>query len=155
MPNETLWDVGAGCGSIAIEWLRASAGCGAVAVERDAARAALIARNAAMLGVPGLEIVIGAAPAALNGLPPPDAVFVGGGIGDPALLPAVWAALPEGGRLVANVVTAEGEARLLGWRARHGGALTRIAVSRAEATGAYHLWRALAPVTQLAAVKPA
>jgi precorrin-6Y C5,15-methyltransferase (decarboxylating) len=155
MPNATLWDVGAGCGSIAIEWLRAGAGCSAVAIEREPPRAALIARNAAMLGVPGLQIVIGAAPAAIDGLPPPDAIFVGGGIADAALLPAAWAALPAGGRLVANVVSAEGEVRLFEWQARHGGALTRIAVSRAEAKGAYHLWRSLAPVTQLAAVKPA
>jgi precorrin-6B C5,15-methyltransferase / cobalt-precorrin-6B C5,C15-methyltransferase len=155
MPNETLWDVAAGCGSIAIEWLRADASCSAVAIEQEPARAALIARNAAILGVPGLEIVVGAAPAAIDGLPPPDAIFVGGGIDDPALLPAVWAALPAGGRLVANVVTAEGEARLLDWRARHGGVLTRIVVSRAEPKGTHHLWRSLSPVTQLAAVKPA
>jgi precorrin-6Y C5,15-methyltransferase (decarboxylating) len=155
MPNENLWDVGAGCGSIAIEWLRAAAGGSAVAVEREPARAALIARNATMLGVPALPIVVGAAPAVLNGLSPPDAIFVGGGIDNPALLPAVWTALPAGGRLVANVVSAEGEARLFDWQARHGGALTRIAVSRAELKGAHHLWRPLAPVTQLAAVKPA
>ena len=155
MPNETLWDVGAGCGSIAIEWLRAGAGCSAVAVEREPARAAMIARNAAMLGVPGLKIILGAAPAAIDGLPLPDAIFVGGGIDDPALLPAVWAALPAGGRLVANVVSAEGEARLLEWQARHGGALTRIAVSRAEPKGRHHLWRSLSPVTQLAVVKAA
>jgi precorrin-6B C5,15-methyltransferase / cobalt-precorrin-6B C5,C15-methyltransferase len=154
MPGETLWDVGAGCGSIAIEWLRAGAGRRAVAIEREPARAALVARNAASLGVPQLQIVVGAAPEAMNGLPPPDAVFIGGGIGNPALLPAVWAALPAGGRLVANVVTTEGEARLFDWQARHGGVLTRIAVSRAETVEAHHLWRPLAPVTQLAAVKP-
>src|SRR5262249_38829750 len=136
MPNENLWDVGAGCGSIAIEWLRAAAGGSAVAVEREPARAPLIARNATMLGGPGLPIVVGAAPAVLNGLSPPDAIFVGGGIDNPALLPAVWTVLPAGGRLVANVVSAEGEARLFDWQARHGGALTRIAVSRAELKGA-------------------
>ena len=155
MPNETLWDVGAGCGSIAIEWLRAGAGARAIAVERKPARAALIARNATMLGVPGLQIVVGTAPGAIDGLLPPDAIFVGGGIDDPSLLPAVWAALPPGGRLVANAVSTEGEARLFDWQGRHGGALTRIAVSRAECKGAHHLWRSLAPVTQLAAVKPA
>jgi precorrin-6Y C5,15-methyltransferase (decarboxylating) len=154
MPNETLWDVGAGCGSIAIEWLRSDLGCSAVAIEQEPARAALIARNAALLGVPGLEIVLGTALAVIDGLPPPDAIFVGGGIDDPALLPAVWAALPAGGRLVANVVTTEGEARLFAWQARHGGVLTRIAVSRAEPMGAHHLWRPLSPVTQLAALKP-
>jgi precorrin-6Y C5,15-methyltransferase (decarboxylating) len=154
LAGETLWDVGAGCGSIAIEWLRAGERGAAVAVERDPARAARIARNAAALGVPGLRVVLGSAPAALAGLPPPDAVFVGGGIGVPGLLPALWEALPAGGRLVANVVTAEGELLLLDWHNRHGGALTRIAVSRAEPAGTHHLWRPLASVTQLAAVKP-
>jgi precorrin-6B C5,15-methyltransferase / cobalt-precorrin-6B C5,C15-methyltransferase len=155
LPGETLWDVGAGCGSVAIEWLRADGRRRAVAFEHRPERAAAIARNAANLGVPELRIVVGTAPAALAGLPSPDAVFVGGGIGDAALLPAVWAALPGGGRLVANVVTTEGEARLFEWQTQHGGTLTRIAVSRAEPAGPRHLWRALAPVTQLAAVKPA
>ena len=153
LPGETLWDIGAGSGSIAIEWLRGDGGRSAIAIEREPARAAMIARNAAVLGVPGLRIVLGAAPEALEGLPPPDAIFIGGGIGEAGLLPQAWASLPPGGRLVANVVTAEGEARLLDWHARHGGALTRIAVSRAAPLGPHHLWRPLAPVTQLAAVK--
>ena len=151
--GETLWDIGAGCGSIVIEWLRAGEGVMAVAVERDPARAAAIARNAASLGVPGLRIVVGSAPAAVAGLPKPNAIFVGGGIGEPEMLPSLWAALPLDGRLVANVVTIEGEVLLYDWRARHGGALTRIAVSRAEVAGAHHLWRPLATVTQLAVVK--
>jgi precorrin-6B C5,15-methyltransferase / cobalt-precorrin-6B C5,C15-methyltransferase len=154
LPGETLWDIGAGCASIAIEWLRADAGGSAIAIERDPARAAMIACNAASLGVPGLRIVRGAAPEALEGLPRPDAIFIGGGIGASGLLPTAWACLPPGGRLVANVVTAEGEAALLDWRARHGGTLTRIAVSRSEPVGSHHLWRSLAPVTQLAAAKP-
>jgi precorrin-6Y C5,15-methyltransferase (decarboxylating) len=153
LPGETLWDVGAGCGSIAIEWLRGAGGRLAIAIEGEPARAAMIARNAASLGVPGLRIVLGAAPEALEGLPPPDAIFIGGGIGEAGLLSQAWATLPPGGRLVANVVTAEGEARLLDWHARHGGALTRIAVSRAAPVGPHHLWRPLATVTQLAAVK--
>jgi precorrin-6Y C5,15-methyltransferase (decarboxylating) len=154
LPGEILWDVGAGCGSIAIEWLRAGDGRSAIAIERNAARVAVIARNAASLGVPGLQIVAGAAPDVLGDLPPPDAIFVGGGIGEPALLPALWRRLRPGGRLIANVVTAEGEARLVDWRSSHGGALTRIAVSRAEPAGRHHLWRPLAPVTQLAVAKP-
>jgi precorrin-6B C5,15-methyltransferase / cobalt-precorrin-6B C5,C15-methyltransferase len=153
--GETLWDIGAGCGSIAIEWLRAGESCIAVAIERDAARAAMIARNAAALGVPGLRIVLGTAPDASAGLAPPDAIFIGGGIGAPRLLPAMWEALRPGGRLVANVVTVEGETRLFDWHRRHGGRLTRIAVSRAEPALGHHLWRPLANVTQLAATKPA
>jgi precorrin-6Y C5,15-methyltransferase (decarboxylating) len=155
LPGELLWDIGAGCGSVAIEWLRAGEGRSAIAVERQPERAALIALNAAALGVPELRIVGGAAPAALADLPRPEAVFLGGGVGEPGLLECLWAALPPGGRLVANAVTIEGEARLLAWQRTHGGALTRIAVSRAEPLGAYHAWRPLLPVTQLAAVKPA
>ena len=155
LPGETLWDVGAGCGSVAVEWLRAGGGVGAIAIERDPARAAVIARNATALGVPELRVVVGAAPEALESLAQPHAIFIGGGIGQAGLLPKSWASLAPGGRLVANVVTAEGEARLVDWHARHGGALTRIAVSRAEPVGAHHLWRSLAPVTQFAAVKPA
>ena len=152
--GETLWDIGAGCGSIAIEWLRAAEGSAAVAVERDPARAAMIARNAAALGVPALQIVVGTAPHALPAGPMPEAIFVGGGIGDPGLLPALWARLPPGGRLVANVVSTEGEGALLTWQAEYGGTLTRIAVSRAEPLGQHQAWRPLLPVTQLAAVKP-
>jgi precorrin-6B C5,15-methyltransferase / cobalt-precorrin-6B C5,C15-methyltransferase len=153
--GETLWDIGAGCGSIAVEWLRAGESCLAIAVERDMTRAAMIARNAARLGVPGLRIVRGTAPEAIAGLPVPDAIFVGGGIGAPGLLPGLWEALRPGGRLVANVVTVVGEARLLDWHRRHGGRLTRIAVSRAEPAHGHHLWRPLANVTQLTAIKPA
>ncbi|HZK89683.1 MAG TPA: precorrin-6y C5,15-methyltransferase (decarboxylating) subunit CbiE [Stellaceae bacterium] len=154
LPGERLWDVGAGCGSIAIEWLRADTALSAVAIERDAARAALIARNAAALGVPGLNVIHGTAPAALAGSSPPDAIFAGGGLADPALLPVLWRALRPGGRLVANVISTEGERALLDWQARHGGSLTRLAVSRAEPLAAHQIWRPLAVVTQLAVVKP-
>jgi precorrin-6B C5,15-methyltransferase / cobalt-precorrin-6B C5,C15-methyltransferase len=154
LPGEILWDIGAGCGSIAIEWLRANPEGDAVAVERDPGRAATIARNAAMLGVPGLRIVVDAAPQGVAELTPPDAVFVGGGISDPALLPALWERLRPGGRLVANVVSSEGERAILDWQARHGGELCRIAVSRCEPLGGHHGWRPLLPVTQLHAAKP-
>jgi precorrin-6Y C5,15-methyltransferase (decarboxylating) len=157
LPGERLWDIGAGCGSIAIEWLRFGAGREAIAIERNPNRAAMIARNATRLGVPGLRVICAAAPAALAGLPSADAVFVGGGIGTEGLFAAAWEALAAGSRLVANAVTAEGEAQLFDWQRQHGGALCRIAVSRAEALGPgkqRHLWRAFANVTQLAAVKP-
>ncbi|HEX3535702.1 MAG TPA: precorrin-6y C5,15-methyltransferase (decarboxylating) subunit CbiE [Stellaceae bacterium] len=153
LDGETLWDIGAGSGSIAIEWLRAIESGSAVSVERDAERAAAIARNAAKLGVPRLELIVGEAPATLP-QSVPDAIFVGGGVADPLMLPALWQVLRPGGRLVANAVSLAGERALLDWQARHGGALTRIAVSRAEPLGGYHAWRPLLPVTQLAAVKP-
>jgi len=149
---EILWDVGAGCGSIAIEWLRALEHGGAYAIERDPARCALIAANAAMLGVPHLRIVEGAAPVVLDGLPAPDAVFIGGGV-DAGLLDLCYAALKPGGRLVANAVTIEGEASLIAFHQARGGELVRLAVARAESLGGHHAWRALAPVTQLACRK--
>jgi precorrin-6Y C5,15-methyltransferase (decarboxylating) len=154
LPGETLWDIGAGCGSIAIEWLRASEGGAAIAVERASDRAAIIARNAAALGVPELQVVVGTAPQALAGLDPPDAIFVGGGIADPELLPTLWNALRPDGRLVASVVSLAGERTIIDWQARHGGALTRIAISHAEPLGAQQAWRPQLPVTQLAAAKP-
>ncbi len=154
VPGELLWDIGAGSGAIAIEWLRSGSALAAIAVERDAARCGTIARNAAALGVPELRIVQGQAPAALAGLPAPDAIFLGGGASDPLLWDALWRALKPGGRLVANAVTLEGEAQLLRWHAREQGELTRMAVSRAEPVGGYHGWRALMTVTQLALVKP-
>jgi len=154
LPGERLWDVGAGCGSIAIEWLRAIEGGDAVAIERNPDRAAMIARNAAALGVPGLNIVTGTAPQVLAGLDAPDAVFIGGGISDPELLPTAWDALRPGGRLVANIVSLAGERMLLDWQARSGGLLTRIAVSHVAPLGTQEAWRPLLPVTQLAATKP-
>ena len=103
--------------------------CGAasaVAIERDPERCARIERNAQRLGTPELVVAQGSAPAALDGLPPPDAVFIGGGLSEPGLLERCWQALPQGGRLVANAVTLEGEQALLAWRARLGGELVRI-----------------------------
>ncbi|MCG8597837.1 MAG: precorrin-6y C5,15-methyltransferase (decarboxylating) subunit CbiE [Kiloniellales bacterium] len=151
--GQRLWDVGAGCGSIAVEWLRAAPRAEAVALERRSDRMALIAENAQALGVPRLAVVAGEAPAALAELEPPDAVFIGGGATVPGVFEACWAALRPGGRLVANVVTLEGEAALLRWRQEIGGALTRIAVSRAEPVGGFLGWRPLMPVTQFAAAK--
>lgn len=156
LPGQRLWDVGAGCGSIAIEWLRAVDGASAVAIEQDAGRRAMIAENARTLGTPGLEVVAGEAPVALaDAGAAPDAIFVGGGVSRPTLLEACWEALKPGGRMVANAVTVEAEARLIARRAAWDGTLTRLAVSHPAATpGGLLAWKALAPVTQLVAVKP-
>jgi len=153
LPGQRLWDVGAGCGSIAIEWMRAARGAQAVAIERDAARRALIAENAAALGVPGLDIVAGEAPAALTGLPVPDAVFVGGGLTGSGLLERCFEALAPGGRLVANAVSVEGEQALARAQVVLGGELVRLEVARSAPVGRYRGWRPLMPVTQLAAAK--
>jgi len=154
VPDQLLWDVGAGCGSVAIEWMRVAARARAVAVERRTDRVALIAANAAALGAPLLQLVEGEAPEALEGLGDPDAVFVGGGVSAAGLLDACWARLSAGGRLVANAVTLEGEQALMAWHEQHGGDLTRLAISRAEPVGGLTGWRPLMPVTQLVAVKP-
>jgi precorrin-6Y C5,15-methyltransferase (decarboxylating) len=146
-PGELLWDVGAGNGSVAIEWLRAHRACRAVAVEIDVARAGRIAANAEALGVPSLQVVRGRAPEALAGLPAPDAVFIGGGITNPGVLDTCWAALGPGGRLVANAVTLEAEAVLVAGRDRCGGDLTRMEVSRAAPLGGFTGWRPAMPVT--------
>lgn len=147
-PGELLWDVGGGSGSVAVEWLRTDPSCRAVTVEREAGRAARIERNAERLGVPGLRVVTGAAPAVLDGLPAPDAVFVGGGLTEPGLLEACWAALPVGGRLVANTVTLESEAVLGQWHQRAGGELVQLAVAHAAPVGTFTAWRSALPVTQ-------
>ncbi|GAB2783675.1 bifunctional cobalt-precorrin-7 (C(5))-methyltransferase/cobalt-precorrin-6B (C(15))-methyltransferase [Streptomyces chlorus] len=152
-PGELLWDVGGGSGSIAVEWMRTHSACRAVTVERDPVRAERIIRNAERLGVPGLRVVTGAAPAALAGLPQPDAVFVGGGLTAPGLLDACWEALPAGGRLVANTVTLESEALLADARRRHGGELVRLAVAHAVPVGGFTGWRQAMPVTQWAVQK--
>ncbi|MEU5980434.1 precorrin-6y C5,15-methyltransferase (decarboxylating) subunit CbiE [Streptomyces sp. NPDC047315] len=152
-PGETLWDVGGGSGSIAVEWMRTHPTCRAVSVERDPVRAGRITRNAERLGVPGLRVVTGAAPAALAELPTPHAVFIGGGLTAPGLLDACWQALPVGGRLVANTVTLESEAVLADAHRRHGGELVRLAVAHAVPVGGFTGWRQAMPVTQWAVVK--
>ena len=152
--GELLWDVGAGSGSVAIEWMLADPSLAAIAIERDAERAARIRRNASALGVPGLSVVEGVAPEALAALPQPHAIFIGGGGSDEGMLDAAIAALPSGGRLVANAVTLEMEAILLTRHATHGGELARIAVSRAAPIGSMQGWRPAMPVTQWSWVKP-
>ncbi len=147
-PGARLWDVGAGCGSISVEWMRAAARAPAWAIEPKAERRQAITANASALGTPRLKIVAGRAPEALADLPAPDAVFVGGGLSTVGLVEACLAALAPGGRLVANAVTLEGEAKLAALQAEHGGELVRLAVSRAEAVGPYRGWRTAMPVTQ-------
>ena len=154
LPRHVLWDVGAGAGSVAIEWLRAEPSATAIAIESNPKRVATIGRNAVALGVPGLKVIEGEAPGVLEGLEPrPDAIFLGGGVSVPGLLEACWGMLSAGGRLVANGVTLEAEQRLLAFRNESGGDLVRIGVSRAAPVGRLHAFRPLKEVTQLAAVK--
>ncbi len=151
--GELLWDLGSGSGSIAIEWSLRHSAMRAIAIEARPDRAARIARNALSLGAPGLQVIQGEAPAALAGLPTPDAVFIGGGVQRGVLEPA-WAALRPCGRIVANAVALDTQSLLFEAQARHGGTLTRIAIERLETIGAMRAMRPAMPVLQWAAVKP-
>ena len=153
-PGELLWDVGAGCGSIGIEWARSHPSCRALAVEADAGRQAHILYNRDHLGAPALQLVAGQAPEALAGLATPDAIFIGGGLTAPGVLDACWTALRPGGRLLANAVTLQTEAALVAFRERHGGDLTRLQVAQAQPLGAFDTWRAALPITLLHSRKP-
>jgi precorrin-6Y C5,15-methyltransferase (decarboxylating) len=150
-PGETLWDIGAGSGSIGIEWLLSHPSTNAIAFEADPVRADRIRHNAAALGVDRLQVVEGCAPAALADQATPDAVFIGGGLSH-AMLDALWQALPTGTRLVANAVTLESEALLAGWHAAKGGTLMRIELSDAAPLGTRRGWRASYPVVQWSVV---
>jgi precorrin-6B C5,15-methyltransferase / cobalt-precorrin-6B C5,C15-methyltransferase len=152
--GELLWDVGGGSGTISIEWMLRHPDNGAVMLEPNGERAARAGRNACHLGVPGLQILPARAPAGLAGLPTPDAVFLGGGASDPAVIDAAWSALRPGGRLVANAVTVETEAAIVHARARFGGSLTRLSVERLAKIGRVEGFRPARTVTQWAAVKP-
>ena len=153
-PGEMLWDVGAGSGAVAIEWLLAAPQNRAVAVERDPVRVARIRRNAAALGVPGLAVVEGRAPEALAGLPRPDAIFVGGGATAPGLLDLCRESLHPRGRLVVNAVTLETQALLIDAFRRHGGHLSTLSIAQADAVGGFHGWRPAMPVTRWTWIKP-
>lgn len=151
--GELLWDVGSASGSIAIEWLLRNPSGRAIAIEARTDRAERILRNAKALGTPQLEIIAGTAPAAFAGLPGPQAIFVGGGGSDEALLDAAFAALEPGGRFVVNAVTLETEAVLIRRRKALGGELVKIDIARADPLGAFHGWRPAMPVTQWAVTK--
>jgi len=157
--DHLLWDVGAGCGSVSIEWMRTNPRCRAVAIEKSKSRLKLIEKNSQELGVPMLQIIFGSAPEVLADLAAPDAVFIGGGLSSGNLLQTCWNALKPGGRLVANAVTLEGEQKLLQWQNENAGKsgasgdLTRLSISRAEKIGKFHGWKEMRSVIQLAVIK--
>lgn len=145
--GEMLWDIGAGSGSIGIEWLLAHPANRAIGFETDPARAARARTNARALGADRLKIVHGRAPAVLAGQPLPDAVFIGGGL-SAALLDHLWTLLRPGTRVVANAVTLDSEAVLTDWQAKKGGSLMRVEIATAAPIGRRMGWRASYPVTQ-------
>lgn len=153
VPGETLWDIGAGSGSIGIEWLLAHPANQAFAIEGDPVRAERVRTNAAKLGVDRLEVISGRVPEALpqGSHAAPDAVFIGGGLTQ-ALLETLWTRLPAGTRLVANAVTLESEALLAQWQASKGGDLLRIELARSAPLGSRRGWRASYPVVQWSVV---
>lgn len=152
MRGALLWDIGTGCGSVAVEWMRGARYARAIGIEPKPERRALAAANALALGVPRLELVDGTVPAALEGLDAPDAVFIGGGLSEETF-DAAWAALRPLGRLVANAVTIESEMCLAALHAKHGGQLVKLSVERAEALGPLSGWKPLRPVTQWSLIK--
>ena len=153
-PEALLWDVGAGCGSVAIEWMRAARGAQAIAFESNEERLRMIAENADRLGTPRLIVVPGQAPDTLAGQPAPDAVFIGGGMDVPGVFEAAWGALKPQGRMVANVVTLEGELHLVDLQEKHGGELVRIEVSHQTNIGKLRALKPRMAVLQWRAVKP-
>jgi len=152
--QELLWDIGAGAGSISIEWMLADVSLRAIAIEALPERAARVRRNAFLLGVPELVVIEGQAPEALDGLPSPAAVFIGGGASDAGVLERASAALSRGGRLVAHAVTLETEAILLAAHATLGGDLMRFDIQHAAALGSFRTWRPALPITQWCWTKP-
>ncbi len=147
-PDALLWDVGAGCGSIAIEWMRAARGARVIAIEHNDKRISMIRENAIQLGVEKIQIIEGEAPQALTSLEEPDAIFIGGGLTTDETFETCWNALRNGGRLVANAVTVESEAKLFSLCEQYGGELSRISVQQAEPVGRFKGWKPLMPVTQ-------
>lgn len=146
--GEMLWDIGTGSGSVALEWLLAAPGSLVQALEADPARAARARANAAAFGLEHRYCLTEArAPEGLEGLPRPDAIFIGGGASDEVLM-RLWQLIPPGTRLVANAVTLESEALFACWSAEKGGSLLRIELAEAQPLGSRRGWQAMRPVVQ-------
>lgn len=153
-PDQVLWDIGAGCGSVGIEWMRSTRGCHAIAFEHNEDRLKMIGHNACQLGTPRLKIVAGKAPETLQGQIKPDAVFIGGGVGVGGVFETAWGKLKPGGRMVANVVTIEGEMHLYDLQEKHGGDLVRMDISNLTNVGPYRAMKPRMAVTQWRTIKP-
>ena len=153
-PDQLLWDIGAGCGSVSIEWMRSTRGCEAIAFEHNADRLAMIGQNMDVLGTPRLKVITGKAPETFAGQPAPHAIFIGGGVGNAGVFETAWERLQPAGRLVANVVTIEGEMHLYDLQERHGGDLVKIEISNLTHVGSYRALKPRMAVTQWRVQKP-
>jgi precorrin-6B C5,15-methyltransferase / cobalt-precorrin-6B C5,C15-methyltransferase len=153
-PDQVLWDIGAGCGSVSIEWMRSTRGCEAFAIEHNEDRLKMIATNADQLGTPRLNVIAGKAPEVLDGLRAPDAVFIGGGVGNDGVFDKAWQTLNSGGRMVCNVVTIEGEMHLYDLQEKYGGELVRMDVSTLAYVGPYRAMKPRMSVVQWRVTKP-
>ncbi len=153
-PDQLLWDIGAGCGSVSIEWMRSTRGCTSIAIEPHAERRDMMAVNADQLGTPRLKVVAASAPDGLSNLPAPHAIFIGGGISGKGVFETAWAALKPRGRMVANVVTIEGEMHLYDLQEKFGGELVKIDISHLTHVGPYRALKPRMSVLQWRATKP-
>ncbi|MEN2494865.1 MAG: Precorrin-6Y C(5,15)-methyltransferase [decarboxylating] [Hyphomicrobiaceae bacterium hypho_1] len=153
-PNELLWDIGAGCGSIAIEWLRCAPHNMAIAFEHNQKRACMIRQNAIQLGVPHLCVVQESAPNCLLGQPQPDAIFLGGACSEKGIFETCWKMLRSGGRFVANAITLEGQAVLSDYHENFGGEIVNITISYVKSVGRFRGLHPGMPVMQWRILKP-
>ncbi len=153
-PDQLLWDIGAGCGSISIEWMRSTRGCEAIAFEHNVERLSMIAQNMDAFGAPRLKVIAGKAPDTFADLPAPHAIFIGGGVGNAGMFETAWEKLRPAGRLVANVVTIEGEMHLYDLQEKHGGELVKIEISNLTSVGPYRAMKPRMSVTQWRVQKP-
>ena len=146
--GEVLWDIGAGSGSVSVEFLLSAPATQSHAIEADPTRAARARRNADRFGLAHrFHLTEARAPEGLEHLPRPDAVFIGGGF-SPALMATLWPLLPQNARLVVNAVTLEGEALLIAWNAAQGGTLLRIDLAQSAPLGSKRGWVAMRPIVQ-------
>ena len=147
-PTDVLWDVGAGTGSVSVEMALAAPLGRVYALECDADACALIRQNQATFAAGNLTLIEGRAPEALQALPAPDAVFIGGSKGNlQAIVDAALAANPRV-RLCIAAIALETMQQGIAALAAHGLAaqVTQIAVSRSKAAGSLHLMMANNPV---------
>ncbi len=147
--TDTVWDVGAGTGSVSIEAALVARAGSVWAVERNAAGVRLIRENADAFGCGNVNVVPGVAPEALAKLPVPDAVFVGGSAGELPFIVEAALEMNSQVRLCVPCVTVETlteACALLSGSRFKGFEACQVSAARAEAVGSHHLMKAQNPV---------